>query len=675
MSELKSHSRANFDVGVLFYNRARQTLDCVLSFLDEEIQPHIVVLDQGSAPEQRAFLADAVNSLANVQFIASAKNIGVAAGRNRICRACSSEWILFVDNDVTLNTRGGVSLISSVVADADDIDAFSPAILNLQENRFADRLQIRRENGRLRLVALGPDAATTNTFAGGAVLLRRSVLFASPYDERYFIGFEDFDLALRAFTGGRPLRVQALDSATLVHKHMPVTSAPDVAATRMRYNSRRIAEGCTLLTRKFGDELFPQWQAWAENQQRQMLVCHPIAPPTPPADIIHVTFVLDVPNWAFDNVVKNLRRHIGADYAFTVVYAQQDDDAGRSLQRILESCPHIIHFMWRADFARLVAPAAVKRCAALMRLSEAEIVSRLCQSHITFSVCDHLFLNRDEISAFRPLYWLSDGYCVVSPILFDVYRQISDYPQPSALLVNGVDTALYHPADSEKRRTSTIKIGWVGNSSWGEGQGLADAKGLITIIRPSIEALRAEGMDVALLAVDRVERWRAREEVAALYREMDVYVCASSIEGTPNTVLEAMASGVPIVATRVGIVPHLFGARQQAFIVERSVEAFVHALRRLCTDPQLRKNLAQENLQQIRSHSWESRAPLWRGFFAEVIGRSHPDAANWKRSTIERFFLTGDPTEASTVVPPRKRNARARAIDLLRSASTWISGR
>ena len=86
MSELKSHSRANFDVGVLFYNRARQTLDCVLSFLDEEIQPHIVVLDQGSAPEQRAFLADAVNSLANVQFIASAKNIGVAAGRNRICR-------------------------------------------------------------------------------------------------------------------------------------------------------------------------------------------------------------------------------------------------------------------------------------------------------------------------------------------------------------------------------------------------------------------------------------------------------------------------------------------------------------------------------------------------------------------------------------------------------------
>ena len=39
------------------------------------------------------------------------------------------------------------------------------------------------------------------------MVLRRSFLFNEPYDERYFIGFEDFELALRAFAGCRPLRV------------------------------------------------------------------------------------------------------------------------------------------------------------------------------------------------------------------------------------------------------------------------------------------------------------------------------------------------------------------------------------------------------------------------------------------------------------------------------------
>ena len=112
-----------------------------------------------------------------------------------------AEWILFVDNDMALNTRGGVSLISSAVEAADSIDAFSPRILNVHENRFSDRLQLTLQKGRLDITSATPHAATTNTFAGGGVVLRRSLLLDNPYDERYFIGFEDFDIALRAFTG------------------------------------------------------------------------------------------------------------------------------------------------------------------------------------------------------------------------------------------------------------------------------------------------------------------------------------------------------------------------------------------------------------------------------------------------------------------------------------------
>src|SRR6187399_925540 len=114
-------SRAKFDVGVLFYNRAHQTLDCVLSFLNEDIQPNIVILDQGSVAGQRKLLTEALDRQPNIRFIDLVENIGVAAGRNRLCRECSAAWILFIDNDIILNTQGGVALLNSAVECADDV--------------------------------------------------------------------------------------------------------------------------------------------------------------------------------------------------------------------------------------------------------------------------------------------------------------------------------------------------------------------------------------------------------------------------------------------------------------------------------------------------------------------------------------------------------------------------
>jgi GT2 family glycosyltransferase len=697
MPHTRPRSRANFDIGVLFYNRARQTADCVLSFLHEELRPNVVVLDQGSAADQRELLDRALGDQPEVRIVTLSENVGVAAGRNRLCRECSAEWILFVDNDVTLNTRGGVALIDAAVADAGNADGFSPRVLTVNENRFLDRQRLARNNGHLQRDPIGPDVTTTNMFAGGAVILRRSMLLDNPYDERTFVGFEDFDLALCAFTAGRPLQLRSLAAVTLAHKHMPVGGEPDVAATRTRYSAPLITKSFELLKARYGGELFDDWEPWAARQQKDMIIDRRIDSRTPD-DKMKIAFIVDVPNWALDNVVRNLARNIGDGYELTTVYAQGDEEPGHALQRVVESAPHIIHVMWRTDFRRLVCTPAVKRCAELMGLCETEIVDRLCQSYITFSVTDHLYLDADGIAAYRPLYWLCDGYCVISPMMLDIYRAISDYPAPTALIPNGVDTDLYRPAQQPKRKKSTITIGWVGNSSWGVGQGLTDAKGLQTIIRPAIDVLRAEGIDVELMAIDRRERWRPREEVAALYPEMDIFVCASSIEGTPNTVFEAVACGVPVVSTRVGIVPWLLGPRQQVFIVDRSVEAFTEALRRLCLDADLRASLARENLEQRAKHDWASRAPLWRQFFADVIRQAHPDAGNWRRLMIERFFLAVDPPRAAATEPnlatvesttpaidpsvnhqARDRSMIGQAVNALRSVRTsvrtWLSGR
>src|SRR4029453_13118773 len=59
---------------------------------------------------------------------------------------------------------------------------------------------------------------------------------------------------------------------------------------------------------------------------------------------------------------------------------------------------------------------------------------------------------------------------------------------------------------------------------------------------------------------------RSREELARAFHALDLYVVASRQEGGPKAVLEAMATGVPIVSTRVG---------QAADLIEHGVNGWL----------------------------------------------------------------------------------------------------
>src|SRR5690606_16703071 len=100
-----------------------------------------------------------------------------------------------------------------------------------------------------------------------------------------------------------------------------------------------------------------------------------------------------------------------------------------------------------------------------------------------------------------------------------------------------------------------------------------------------------------------------------------VYVCTSSIEGTPNPILEAMACGVPIVTTDVGIVPQLLGKSQQEFILRsRSVDDLTQALERLYRERnQLLPLLSNENLKGIISWDWHIKAQAFSYFFENIL--------------------------------------------------------
>jgi glycosyltransferase involved in cell wall biosynthesis len=81
----------------------------------------------------------------------------------------------------------------------------------------------------------------------------------------------------------------------------------------------------------------------------------------------------------------------------------------------------------------------------------------------------------------------------------------------------------------------------------------------------SLQALAASlGIADAVCFVGRLDR----DQVAALYSEADVILNPSRVDNMPNSVLEAMACGLPVVSTRAGGVPHIVRDGVSALLVD-----------------------------------------------------------------------------------------------------------
>jgi glycosyltransferase involved in cell wall biosynthesis len=98
--------------------------------------------------------------------------------------------------------------------------------------------------------------------------------------------------------------------------------------------------------------------------------------------------------------------------------------------------------------------------------------------------------------------------------------------------------------------------------------------------------LRAHGLG------DRVELLGERHDVPALLAAADVFVLASRSEGAPLSVLEAMAAGLPVVASAVGGVPELVADGETGLLVPPGDPAALSsALARLLDDAELRRRM------------------------------------------------------------------------------------
>lgn len=115
--------------------------------------------------------------------------------------------------------------------------------------------------------------------------------------------------------------------------------------------------------------------------------------------------------------------------------------------------------------------------------------------------------------------------------------------------------------------------------------------------RASLEARRD-----ALGLAGRVVFLGARSDVGEVLLAADAFVMSSKSEGLPMVLLEAMAAGLPCVATAVGGIPELFGSDRGLLAPPQDPCALAAAMAELIRSPELRQHLAAQALENVRCH-------------------------------------------------------------------------
>ncbi|ADY12099.1 glycosyltransferase family 4 protein [Sphaerochaeta globosa] len=116
------------------------------------------------------------------------------------------------------------------------------------------------------------------------------------------------------------------------------------------------------------------------------------------------------------------------------------------------------------------------------------------------------------------------------------------------------------------------------------------------------------------------------DEVNRILSEADLFLFPSKTEGFPNAVLEAMASGLPIVASAVGAIPDMIGTSQEGGILINSFipEDYIDAIITLINDRNRRKEMSKWNIQTVLDKYTESKIiTMMLEKYSECIERSY----------------------------------------------------
>ena len=135
---------------------------------------------------------------------------------------------------------------------------------------------------------------------------------------------------------------------------------------------------------------------------------------------------------------------------------------------------------------------------------------------------------------------------------------------------------------------------------------------------PLSQSLRDLAAELGLADVVHFSGRLDRDAMAEAYRDADIVINPSLVDNMPNSILEAMASGIPVVSTNVGGVPFIVQDQATALLVPPgSPDAMASAILRLIEESSLSDTLIDNSLAEVQKYTWQRVWPV----LASVYGQ------------------------------------------------------
>ena len=297
-----------------------------------------------------------------------------------------------------------------------------------------------------------------------------------------------------------------------------------------------------------------------------------------------ILLIADVPGWAWDNKAKAIMKYL-PQHEFKKVFIKDFKP------KMINDFDVVHSLSW--SMSETIAPL---------------ITANISSFHFKLK-------HKKKFDSIMPKY-----RCIstVSRQLYDIIKKI-DINENLYCCPNGVDHNVFVP---DRKKHDDFTVGWVGNPTEGgfdRSNGKMDIKGFGHILKPLMKRL-GNRVKFKLHAC----KWKQaipHEQMAEFYRDVDVMLCTSICEGTPNPMFEGASSGCALLSTKVGAISDCIENGVNGFTIptyDKQSEAddrigkFEKSILWLSTHREKCRAMGEESRKIIENNwTWEQRAKQW----------------------------------------------------------------
>jgi len=212
----------------------------------------------------------------------------------------------------------------------------------------------------------------------------------------------------------------------------------------------------------------------------------------------------------------------------------------------------------------------------------------------------------------------------VSEFTAKMVRDELGFTGPIRIIYNGIDTVRFSPGSRSLKKRG-LRVLFAGNLSLRKGVNLLPK--IATLLSSDIEIVYTRGLrggfDLPDLPNLRCLGRISNNDMPVLYRDSDILIFPSVREGFGLVPAEAMACGLPVVATDCSSLPELIDSGKGGFLCPiGDVDAFAEKINFLAENPELRREMGKYNRAKVeKMFTLDRMACEYQQLFEEVLSK------------------------------------------------------